>query len=489
MKVFATLATILGVSSASPLLGNFGRHNDFRSMAGRHMPGRQMSDRQMSDMDMSGRQMSTMSGHQYSGMDQMQGRQDMHQMFDPTVSQGKSKGKPKGPKGKGNFLPADNMRMYDNVNGMSGRQYSDRHMFEMGNNNRQMSQMELSGRQYTRQQTYNNQKQGVEQGVDQYYKQDDFGNYAYGYANGNSEKFEVGNPQSGVKGHYTYVDSNGLNQKVEYVADDEGFRIVGKDEKVDDRQTYGRNMAQSDVRRMSGMRMGNQQHNRFTRSAIEPQVMRSQMTSYMVDFPSLVDDDLLQVERSMYRNGMSLNNNRMRFDNVMSDRQMYDTRDMFRVDGTNRNMYDNVMGNQQMSERPIIAQASYPIRPFNPIFGNKGGQGGQDRTGVVEKFPFYNDLGNQQMSERQMFNPIFGKDNGTNGNGHYGTQQISDRQMYAGGNRFFPSTFGLGLYSLDGMNMDHMRINDGVLGEQSTLSQRMEIERIPENTMVSYKRF
>merc|ERR1712110_738693 len=134
----------------------------------------------------------------------------------------------------------------------------------------------------------------------------------------------------------------------------------------------------------------------------------------------------------------------------MSDRQMYDTRDMFRVDGTNRNMYDNVMGNQQMSERPIIAQASYPIRPFNPIFG---------------------------------------KDNGTNGNGHYGTQQISDRQMYAGGNRFFPSTFGLGLYSLDGMNMDHMRINDGVLGEQSTLSQRMEIERIPENTMVSYKRF
>merc|ERR1712110_1295716 len=81
----------------------------------------------------------------------------------------------------------------------------------------------------------------------------------------------------------------------------------------------------------------------------------------------------------------------------------------FRVDGTNRNMYDNVMGNQQMSERPIIAQASYPIRPFNPIFGNKGGQGGQDRTGVVEKFPFYNDLGNQQMSERQMFNPIFAR--------------------------------------------------------------------------------
>merc|ERR1711974_565206 len=161
-------------------------------------------------------------------------------------------------------------------------------------------------------------RQDVDQGVDQYYKQDDFGNYAYGYANSNSEKFEVGNPQSGVKGHYTYVDSNGLSQKVEYVADDEGFRIVGKDEHMADQQMSGRNMAD---RHVSGMRMGNhqQQHNRFTRSAIEPSVMRSQMTSYMVDFPSLVDDDMLQVERSMYRNGMSLNNDRMRFNNVMSE--------------------------------------------------------------------------------------------------------------------------------------------------------------------------
>merc|ERR550517_461958 len=101
------------------------------------------------------------------------------------------------------------------------------------------------------------QDERVQEGVDQYYKQDDFGNYAYGYANGNSEKFEVGNPQSGVKGHYTYVDSNGLSQKVEYVADDEGFRIVGKDEQP------------------------HQQHSRFTRS-VEPDMMRM-TSSYLMD--------------------------------------------------------------------------------------------------------------------------------------------------------------------------------------------------------------
>merc|ERR1711974_251252 len=188
----------------------------------------------------------------------------------------------------------------------------------------------------------------------------------------------------------------------------------------------------------SGMRMGNyqQQHNRFTRSAIEPSVMRSQMTSYMVDFPSLVDDDMLQVERSMYRNGVSLNNDRMRFNNVMSrnrqmsDRQMYDremSRDMLYRDepymmNDNLRMYDNVMGNQQMFDR--------------------------------------------QMSERQM----------------------SERQMSTG-NRFFPSTFGLSMYSMDNMNIGNMRINDGVLGEQSSLSQRMEIERIPDNRMSSYRMF
>merc|ERR1712002_1156378 len=139
--------------------------------------------------------------------------------------------------------------------GHDGRQLSgDRRQYTNVNMaDRQMSGVRMGNQQMSMRSEY---RQDVDQGVDQYYKQDDFGNYAYGYANGNSEKFEVGNPQSGVKGHYTYVDSNGLSQKVEYVADDEGFRIVGKDEHMADQQMSGRNMADRD---MSGMRMGNHQ--------------------------------------------------------------------------------------------------------------------------------------------------------------------------------------------------------------------------------------
>jgi len=67
----------------------------------------------------------------------------------------------------------------------------------------------------------------------QFHSQDDFGNYAYGYANDNSEKQEVGNTRSGqVKGHYTYVDGNGLNRRVDYVADNNGFRAKGDGIKI-----------------------------------------------------------------------------------------------------------------------------------------------------------------------------------------------------------------------------------------------------------------
>merc|ERR1712055_52048 len=137
-------------------MGNIGRQNDFSRMSGRQMSNIDMSDRQMSE-----RQMSRMGGQrQYSDMADRQ-----------------------------NF----GMSMADRQ--MSGHQY-------------------MADRQMTDRRVGNQQMSLPEQVVDfpQYYKRDDFGNYAYGYSNGVLEKFETGNPRSGVKGHYMYVDSNGLNQ-------------------------------------------------------------------------------------------------------------------------------------------------------------------------------------------------------------------------------------------------------------------------------------
>ncbi|TRY78441.1 hypothetical protein TCAL_14398 [Tigriopus californicus] len=57
----------------------------------------------------------------------------------------------------------------------------------------------------------------------QYQAQDEFGNLNYGYANINSAKQEVGNAYGGVTGSYSYVDANGIQQRVDYIADDLGF--------------------------------------------------------------------------------------------------------------------------------------------------------------------------------------------------------------------------------------------------------------------------
>lgn len=61
----------------------------------------------------------------------------------------------------------------------------------------------------------------------QFHSQDEFGNYDYSYSNINSAKHESGNAHTGVMGSYSYVDGNGLPQRVEYVADNLGFRATG----------------------------------------------------------------------------------------------------------------------------------------------------------------------------------------------------------------------------------------------------------------------
>merc|ERR1712045_522672 len=174
-----------------------------------------------------------------------------------------------------------------------------------------------------------------------FYKQDDFGNFAYGYNSGNSEQFVMGNPEEGVKGHYTYVDSNGLNRRVEYVADNEGFRII----KDSDR---------------SGMR--------FRREAEAEPAMT--MTSVMDS--SLMRNDDHQIQRSslmptmsMYRNMMASDrhnmNNRMSYPMNINMNNMLDGRHQQSMSSdrhmSDMQMYRNIMmGDNMMNNRNMMIQ-------------------------------------------------------------------------------------------------------------------------------------
>merc|ERR1712073_267401 len=59
----------------------------------------------------------------------------------------------------------------------------------------------------------------------QYHAQDDFGQYSFGYSDGNSVKQEVKTADGVIRGAYSYVDSDGIVQTVNYVADALGFRV------------------------------------------------------------------------------------------------------------------------------------------------------------------------------------------------------------------------------------------------------------------------
>ena len=51
--------------------------------------------------------------------------------------------------------------------------------------------------------------------------------YDYGYASDSSAKKEVRSPDGTVRGAYSYIDANGVTQKVEYYSDATGFHVEG----------------------------------------------------------------------------------------------------------------------------------------------------------------------------------------------------------------------------------------------------------------------
>ncbi|XP_059610240.1 uncharacterized protein LOC132257389 [Phlebotomus argentipes] len=60
----------------------------------------------------------------------------------------------------------------------------------------------------------------------QYHSQDQLGQYHYGYANQHSSKSELKTADGVTRGAYSYIDSHGKLQSVNYVSDGLGFRVA-----------------------------------------------------------------------------------------------------------------------------------------------------------------------------------------------------------------------------------------------------------------------
>ena len=61
----------------------------------------------------------------------------------------------------------------------------------------------------------------------QFHAQDELGQYQFGYTEPKASRVETKTADGVVTGRYNYVDSNGIVQTVEYIADALGFRVAG----------------------------------------------------------------------------------------------------------------------------------------------------------------------------------------------------------------------------------------------------------------------
>ena len=200
----------------------------------------------------------------------------------------------------------------------------------------------------------------------QYLEKDNFGNYAFGYSTQNSEMSEVGNAQS-KKGHFANIMADGKLRRVDYVADNQGFHILR--DTADKTGRYIKREAEAEP-------------------TVQPDLIRTRMTSYM-DSNSLRDDgnDLRKMSNNMIGQDMTSFNIEPKMDHMST---MYRSSDMM-----NQGMSSHMMS-QGMSSN-MMGLDMTPNRLGHDISTQMMGR---DRTG--------NRMGHEMISS------IMGRDRLTN---------------------------------------------------------------------------
>jgi len=360
MKVFATLATVLGASTATPLFQNqLQGSNDLR--LNQHSMHSVMKPSMGMSMEMS----------QHDNSDR---RMDMnHEM--------------------------SNMRNMYRDNQDMGSNKMDHHIMgqEMSSNMRDMHRQ--------------NQASLVKgfTAPNQYFVKDDFGNYVYSYNDQQSEKSEEGNAQS-IKGQYAYIMSNGVKRRVEYIADNNGFHIIR------DNADPAR-IKRSTEPDLLQARMTSMMDSSSLRDDARDMYRMSNVMGR--DMPSNMDRNLMTMDQQMYSNMMgrdSLNRNMMGQDTMGHNMMGQDTmgsnmmgQDSMGPNMMGRNIY-NVMSNkgltsdvsnmmgQQMKSNMMGRDMSMNMMSRNMM--------DQDRNSQM----MGRNLGHQVMTPNTLYNNMIGQD-------------------------------------------------------------------------------
>merc|ERR1712029_714193 len=422
MKVFATLATVLGASTATPLFQNqLHSSNDMRlnqhSMQSVMKPSMGMSMKgQISQHDNVDRRMNT--NHQMSNL------RDMYR---------------------------DNHDMTSNMMGQ-----------ENSSNTRDMHKQD--------------QAIGFT-GPNQYFVKDNFGNYVYSYNDQQSEKSEEGNNQS-IKGQYAYIMSNGVKRRVEYIADNNGFHIIRdnadparikRSTEPDLLQARMTSMIDSsslrddarDMYRMSNV-MGRDMSSKMDRNLMG---MGQQRYSNMMGRDSLNRNMMGQDTMEHNMMGQDTMGRKMIGQDTMGRNMMGQDsmgrkmigQDTMGLSMMGRNIYNimsnrgmasdvsNMMGQQQMNSNVMGRDMTMMNRNMM----------GQDRNSEMMG---RNMLGHQDMTPNTMYSNMIGKDMMDKTNNRMSSNMINSHGMTS--------------------DMMNAHSNNGLMGQR--MMQKMEIEHVPE---------
>merc|ERR1712117_388050 len=225
---------------------------------------------------------------------------------------------------------------------------------------------------------------------DQYYKRDNMGNYRYGYTSDNSERFEEGNAETGVRGHYTYVDANGLSKRVDYIADKDGFRILNE---IDNESRRFKREAEADV---------------------NPDLIRTSMTSRL-DSSSLRDNSLDMRRMSNNMMGRDMSPVNMMRNNQMSS-NMYRSSDL-----TGRNLMDQDMSSSKMLSRQNMNNDNTMMSQYSNMMG-------QDMSASLVGQDMSRDMMRQNMGRDMMSSSMM---MGKNAMGQNMMENDMGRNMYS----------------------------------------------------------
>jgi len=290
---------------------------------------------------------------------------------------------------------------------------------------------------------------------DQYHLQDKFGNFEYAYANQDSEKMEKGNNMS-VRGRYAYVMSDGVLRRVEYIADNSGFHILQDNADKSRAQDRTKRSVQPDLlqTRMTSVLDSSLRDNAMVSSNMYKAMMGSDAPNKMMLGNSMSG---MSSDRDIY--GMMGVSSNMMVNNMMGDAVMDRSQEMSSNIMGQRGMATNMMGRNMYSNMMGLDQAS------NMMNGHVVGQ--EMSSNMMDRHDMSTNMMNINKMASNMYSDMMGVDMTSN---IMGQDKLSNMMSQR-------------------MNTHSSNINGLPLGQRNTMSQRMQIEQIPQLTDASNQFF